>query len=205
MPSTAILQTATGQHKGDKEQIPDYLIYETVRGKPIYYKGYREVLNHSKTFEEIKMESTLQAWLKANISGLLINLLVGKGYDVMTGELGLILSDDDKRGADISIFKSENLTLDEHFTKTPPEIIFEIDVVADPEDNDTMEYILQKTEDYLQFGVKKVIWIFTKNKKTMLAEGQSPWLTFGWESDIDLLESVSLNIADMLAKRQTKK
>ncbi|MEO1259890.1 MAG: Uma2 family endonuclease [Bacteroidota bacterium] len=192
---------AKGQHQADASPIPDYLVYEIVRGKPIYYKGYRDVLNKTKTFEEIKMESTLQAWLKAKITILLGALLTDKGYEIATGELGFYISKDDKRGADISIFKSENLVLNEHFSKTPPEVIIEIDVMADTTDNNAMDYIHQKIEDYHQFGVEKVIWIFTKTKKVMSATPQMPWLTMDWDSDVEVMENASLNLKDLLGER----
>jgi hypothetical protein len=53
------------------QKIPEYLIYEMPGGKPIYYKGYKDVINKTKTFEEIKMESQLQAGLKAEITMLI--------------------------------------------------------------------------------------------------------------------------------------
>ena len=49
-------------------KVPNYLIYEVVKGEPIYYKGYKDVLNKTKTFEEIIMDSTLQAWLKSRLT-----------------------------------------------------------------------------------------------------------------------------------------
>jgi hypothetical protein len=80
-------------------QVPDSLIYEvTEEGKPIYYKGYKDVLNKTKTHEKIITESQLQAALKALLTAI-------------------------------------------------------------------------------AFGVKKVIWIFTKEKLVFIATSQLPWLT----------------------------
>ena len=64
--------------------IPDTLIYEVVKGRPIYYRDYKAVINGTKTLEEIKMESKLQSWLKARITILLGALLLPKGYEIMT-------------------------------------------------------------------------------------------------------------------------
>ena len=58
-------------------KVPEALVYEVVDGKPIYYKGYKDVLNKTKTFEEITMESQLQSGLKAEIT-MLIGLLLKK-------------------------------------------------------------------------------------------------------------------------------
>ncbi len=137
-------------------KVPDYLIYETVKGLPIYYKGYKFVLNKTKTFDDITMDSTLQAWLKSRLTIWLGNYLLPKGYDITTGEQGLILSDNQKRGADIAIFKASNLRIYEHFSRIPPEVILEIDIKADTENSTELDYILEKLAAYHQFGVKNI-------------------------------------------------
>src|ERR1700678_1772832 len=40
--------------------IPEYLVYEIIDGLPYYYKGYRDVLNKTKTLEEIMGCSSYQ-------------------------------------------------------------------------------------------------------------------------------------------------
>lgn len=181
--------------------IPDALIYEVVKGQPIYYKGYKEVLNGTKTIEEIKMESRLQSWLKARITMLVGLLLEQKGFEMHTGELGLNLPEQTKRGADIAIVKIENLVLDEYFSDLPPEIIIEIDVSIDTEKQTEMDYVNEKIADYLNFGVKKVIWIFTKTQKTFIADGTFPWLIYGWDTDIELVDEISFNLGEMMKSR----
>lgn len=44
-----------------RKKIPDYLIYEVMDGKPIYRKGYKQVLNKQKIPKEIIGISSLQA------------------------------------------------------------------------------------------------------------------------------------------------
>ena len=46
-----------------KRNIPNYLVYEIMDGKPIYYRGYQSVLNKTKTLEQIMGCSSLQAVL----------------------------------------------------------------------------------------------------------------------------------------------
>ena len=193
-----------GEIESEKTEtpIPDYLIYEVVRGRPIYYKGYRDVLNKSKTIEEIKMESKLQSWLKAQITGILFALLQQIPYEVLTGELGLNLPEKTKRGADIAIFKSEDLELDEFFASLPPEIIIEIDVAIDTEKQTEMDYVHKKIDDYLNFGVHKVVWIFTKTKKVIIADTSLPWLTYNWDKDIELMEEVSFNLNKIMSRQK---
>jgi Uma2 family endonuclease len=190
------------QSKKRSRKIPESLVYEIVDGKPIYYKGYRQVLNGKLNLEAVMAESSLQAWLKARLSHLLFNLLEQKGYEILTGELGLLIGRGDRRGADVSIYRREQLVLDAHYSKTPPEVIIEIDIQADLENQNEMEYVLRKIEDYLHFGVKKVIWIFTSNRKIMTATPQKPWLTLDWDASIETIEGATFNLEKMLEGRK---
>ncbi len=183
-------------------KIPPYLIYEVVKGKPLYYKGYKDVLNKTKTFEEIIMDSTLQAWLKSRLTILLGNFLLTNGYDITTGEQGLFLPNGDKRGADIAVFKADDIVLDAHYSRIPPEIVLEIDVKIHTDNTTEFDYVLEKVADYHAFGVKNVIWIFTKNKKIMIAKIHQPWLTLDWSADVEVIEGLKINIADLIGRKQ---
>lgn len=181
-----------------RRKIPDALIYEIVDGKPIYYRGYSTVLKGTRKIEEIIAESSLQAWLKAQLTILLGSFLAGKGYEILTGELGLLTGAGNRRGADVAIYKSDNLTLNAFFSKTPPELILEIDVQASLENQPAMDYVHRKIEDYLRFGVKQVIWIFTADRKIMTATPVKPWLTYDWDATIETVEGVVFNLEKML-------
>ncbi|MBI5917238.1 MAG: Uma2 family endonuclease [Bacteroidetes bacterium] len=195
--STATAEAPIRQKKTARK-IPDYLIYEVVRGKPIYYKGYKDVLNETKTFEEITIESVLSAWLKAQLIGLLYQSLSKDNYRLTVGEMGINLSRQDKRGADISIFKKENFKLVDKYSDLPPEIIIEIDVRAEVEDRHEMDYVAEKTDDYHKFGVKRIIWIFTKAKKVLSANAGQPWLMEDWSADIEIMDGLKFNVAEMV-------
>ena len=193
--------TATIQKKVRKKavpKVPDYLIYEVSKGKPIYCKGYKDVLNKTKTFEEIKIESQLQAGLKAEIT-MLIGLLLKKlGYQLATGELGLNLSGKDKRGADLAIYKSQNWKWEAKFSDLPPEVVIEVDTQAELEGITEVEYVSQKIKDYLAFGVKKVIWIFTKGKIVFVATPELPWLTYDWDTEIEVVGGVTFKLNEVV-------
>jgi len=176
------------------------LVYEVVDGQPIYYKGYREVLNGHKTLEEIMSDSSLQAWLKGRIYAVLLQQLLNSDFDITVGEQGLILGKKRQRGADLAIFRIKDLVLDNHYSKRPPEVVIEIDVAADTEDSSDMEYIFRKVADYFAFGVKKVFWVFTDKQQVMVALPDEPAQTFSWNNDIVVLEGVNFNVATILAK-----
>ncbi len=52
-------QTETKEFPIVQHKIPDKLIYETIDGKPVYYKGYQDVIKLIKQFEEIMGSSKL--------------------------------------------------------------------------------------------------------------------------------------------------
>jgi hypothetical protein len=55
-------------------KIPDYLIYEIMDGKPIYYRGYRDVLAGRKTLEEIRGRGSLPALIVSYLAGFIGNV-----------------------------------------------------------------------------------------------------------------------------------
>ena len=202
--STAIAEApkrkkeAPSRPKKVATKIPDYLIYEVARGKPIYYKGYKDVLNGTKTIEEITMESILQSWLKAQITMFIGTLLKATNYHITVGEMGINLSRHDKRGADISIFRKDNFRLVDKYADFPPEIIIEIDVRAEVTDQHEMDYVAEKIDDYHKFGVGRIVWIFTKAKKIITANPGQPWLMEDWTVDVEIMEGIRFNVAKMV-------
>ncbi|MCY7327193.1 MAG: hypothetical protein LH618_01440, partial [Saprospiraceae bacterium] len=54
-----------------KRSVPAYLVRETIDGIPFYYRGYRSVLNKTKTFDEIMGDSGLQLFLKNYLGDVL--------------------------------------------------------------------------------------------------------------------------------------
>ena len=84
-------------------------------------------------------------------------------------------------------------------------MIIEIDIQAELEDEDEMNYIASKINDYHRFGVKRVIWIFTSIKKITVAEPGKPWMTYDWNENIETLGGATFNLEKMLAAKQSKK
>lgn len=188
------------KRKSKTRSLLERLTYEVVDGKPIYYRGYREVLNGSKTIEDIMSDSSLQAWLKFQVAMVLFQQLHQTGYEVTNGEQGLYLAKKHQRGADIAIFRSKDLVLNKHYSKRPPQAVVEIDVEADTEDTSDMEYIFRKVADYFAFGVKKVVWVFTETRQVMVMLPNRPAYTVTWNEDVEVLDGAKFNIADLLEK-----
>lgn len=72
----SIVMAKSGVQAG---KIPEFLIYEMDGGKPIYYRGYKDVLNNTKKPEEVIACTILQALIIELIKDFLKPLL-GKEY-----------------------------------------------------------------------------------------------------------------------------
>lgn len=181
--------------------IPKELIYEMHDGQPIYYRGYRQYLSGEKALEEIMGSSYLQSLI---ISRLFKTLLVGLSnrWEVLTNELGLQFSKGSWRSADLAIVSRQRLAKLEKIDKylsIPPEVVIEVDTKASLDDvHDVLGYHHKKTDALLDFGVAKVIWIFTESEKIMVAEAGESWRTSGWDTAVEVLEGVSFRVSDLI-------
>lgn len=184
--------------KARAKVIPDYLIYEMDEGKPIYYHGYQDVLDGKRTLEEIRAETILVCWLKSRLLHLLSKL--DKNYISIIG-VGIDIDKNNHRVVSIATFKRKNLDLNAPYAKLPPEIVIEIDTKAYIEAAaSTTSYYNRKTQQLLDFGVQKVIWIFTGDKKVMVAAKGQDWITSDWNKTIEVIENITLNIKELLEK-----
>lgn len=184
------------------KDIPAALIYEIMDGKPVYYKGYREVLNNEKTLEEVMGASTLQGFIVAYILKTLYRNLDDKLYNILTNEQGLHLNRKNNLSADIAIYEKTKLSAaqaDKHYATIPPKIQIEVDINADmDEELSETSYIQQKTDKLLAFGVEKVIWVLSDSKKVIVATPRDNWQMIDWHKDIEVVDGVGFCIGGYL-------
>ena len=180
--------------------IPKELIYEMVRGTPIYYHGYEEVISGKKKIEQIMGSSGIQSYLVTMLVSFLSQKLNLKEKVILANEFGLQFSKKTWRNIDLAIFErkkvKDHLLQDKHIP-VPPEVVIEIDTKADLTKYG-YNYINEKTDDLLNFGVKKVIWILTKTKKVMIAESNKDWIITNWDKDINIINDINVNINSLL-------
>lgn len=171
-----------------------------VEGKPIYYKGYKEYLKGKKQIEELMGSSYLQSLIITRLVFLLMSKLNRK-YLVLTNEVGLQLKKG-WRAADIAIIEKEQLKgvkKTNKYLNVAPKIIIEIDTKAALEEvKDSFGYFHKKTDELLNFGVERVIWIFTDSKKIMVAEKNKDWQVLNWSKDIEMIDGLTINIESLI-------
>ena len=122
--------------------------------------------------------------------------------EVLTNEVGLQLAKNAWRASDIVIISKEKAKAQKQVDKylsIPPDVVIEIDIKADLSEleNET-SYFHKKTDQLLEFGVQKVIWIFTDAQKVMIAEQQRSWQTFDWEQTFEVIENIEVNIKSLI-------
>ena len=184
------------------KNIPKELVYEMRYGIPIYYRDYKKVLSGEKTLEEVMGNGYLQSLIINIILKFLYTKLDYHKYLILTNEIGYQWTSKSWRNLDIAIFERKKLDkegIHNHYIKTSPEIVIEIDTKADLSMHKGFDlYMREKTQDLLDSGVKKVIWFTTKDKKVVIAEQNKGWNTSDWNTNIELFESIILNVGELI-------
>ncbi len=186
------------------QTIPDTLVYEMQNGEPIYYAGYRDYLNGIKPIEEVMASSLIQSMIISRLMFILqVNL--SDEYEVLTNELGIQFKKKAWRAADLAIVKTvdiEQVEPKNKYLAFAPEIVIEIDTKAELKDlKNPLNYYQEKTDELLAFGIKKVVWIFSETQKVMVARVGEKWEISDWTEDIEIMDGVNVNIANLLKKK----
>ena len=178
------------------------LTYEKVNGRPIYYRNYKKVLKGELLPEAVRTRTVIQAFLLTQIMFSLIETLGTKRYLTLPGELRFYYKKNSWRSIDIGVFerkKFEPFILSDKPLTVAPKVVVQIDTKADLSKYSSLEeYAYEKTQDLLDAGVEKVIWIFTKTKKVMEAEKGKDWIVHGWDKDIEIMKGIKVNIEKLI-------
>ena len=182
-------------------KIPAHLVYEELDGQALPYRGYLDVLSGKKKLEEIMGSSSLQAVL-VYLIGLYIGMRINrKKYLIASNESGLHVSSGSNLANDIAIFEKDKITLTDKYFDVAPKIVIEVDIKVALEETgltNDFDYVLNKSQKMLDFGVEKVIWITTHTKKIFVITPNTPWYLVNFEENIPLMEDCTLNLAQLL-------
>jgi hypothetical protein len=183
--------------------VPDYLVYEVLDGKPIYYKGYRDVLNKTKQPADIMGTSSLQWVIISHLLDILYKQLGTENFRIASGEPRLHINNRNNLAGDILIYRKQDLPASQigsKYANVPALVQIEVDVTADLEQEQEMAYFQKKITTLFDFGTQKVIWIFSATKKVLVATRKDEWLWFDWDKNIELINGLEFNIGEYLAK-----
>lgn len=194
--------TLTPDNSASDQQIPAYLIYETLNGKPLYRKGYKDVLANRKTPGEIMGCSDLRAIIVSALFAYLYNQTNRKAYWVVTNEPGLHIQLGDNLANDIAFYEKEKVTVKGKFFDVAPKVVVDVDIKVDFEAFPAWEqdYVHQKTQAMLNFGTERVIWITTQSRKVLVATRGEDWRTVNWDATVSVIDDLTLNVAALLTE-----
>ncbi len=187
--------------KRTPKNVPDYLIYEIINGKPVYYKGYKEVIKKNKQAAEIMGTSSLQWKIISYLLRIIFRNFPENVYEVATNEAGVHIDHRNNLAGDILIFKKEQIpaaSIGIKYTAVPAMVHIEVDVMADTENSSDFEYLQTKIDKLLDFGTNKIIWIFSASKKVLVVTQEKTWHWFGLSETVNLHEAVDFNIGEYL-------
>ncbi|HEX5154885.1 MAG TPA: hypothetical protein VFW07_25745 [Parafilimonas sp.] len=183
-----------------RKKIPESFIYEIMDGRPLYYKGYKQAIRNNLNAESIMGASTLQAFIVAYLVKLL-HQVFDSNYLIFTGEPGLHINHKNNLGGDILLYDKKvfpSSKISKHYADVPAELQIEVDITAELEDITETGYIKRKTDILLEFGTKKVIWIFTSTQQVLVAEKDKDWLWINWNKPVQLWKNNSFCIGKYL-------
>ncbi|MEK7254898.1 MAG: hypothetical protein AAB316_09145, partial [Bacteroidota bacterium] len=193
----AIAQSPSKQ----KQAIPSYLIRDVIGGKPYYYKGWQDVVNGTKTYEDTMGCSTLQAVINAYLTRFYYTKINSPDFWFFNTESGNNLRKRVNMSFDISLYSVSDLPaskISRKYANVPPKIVMEIDVRVDPGEKTEMELVREKTQELLDYGVEKILWIFTTTREILVAMPGKEWIFYDWNEDVEFMDGHFFNIDNHL-------
>lgn len=188
-----------------KQKVPDVFIAEYLDGIPMYYKGYKSIIDTPEKAEEIMGAGAIHSILVSYFVGLFLRNLDENQYFVLTGETGFKGEKKNLFNLDVAVYAANKLPdgqLHYEYMAVAPELVVEIDTAVENDEVTKDEYILKKTQRLLDFGAQKIIWFFSRTKKVMIAEPEKPWQIFNWNITLPAINEVDFNIYEYCQKRQ---
>lgn len=193
----------TQQRAEPTSQIPAKLVKETIDGRAFYYPNFRKVLAGEQTLDDIMGSSTLQSFIVSFLFRFVFRNLDERSYFFLGSEIGLHIDKRSNLAGDLAIFERSTLParkINVHYADVPPKVVVEVDTNIDYSEEGAFDYVHLKTQKLLDFGVQRVIWIFTVSRKVIVAEPGQDWLTKDWNQEIELIDAKYFNIGAYLAE-----
>ena len=83
-----------------------------------------------------------------------------------------------------------------------PRVVIEVDVKTDlPANVSETEYVYDKTQKMLDFGVEKVIWILTETRRTLIAQPNERWILTNWDDAVEVLPDCRFELNPLLRSK----
>ncbi|GAB4028288.1 Uma2 family endonuclease [Spirosoma gilvum] len=184
--------------------IPSSLVYEVLNGRPLYYRGYKEVLAKNLNPESVMGSSALQSILVSLIHSYIMLNRDKKKYIPVTNEAGVHLALTDNLSCDVAIFEKGTFEITTKYFDVAPKIVIEVDVKIDLTEFDGIEfnYVAEKNQRLFDFGVERVLWVLSKHRRVMIAQPNQDWIFTDWGNDITVMDGCILNVKKLLDEEE---
>lgn len=198
----------TSEQRRQRQLLLSQLVYEMDDEKPVYYAGYRDVLNGIKEAEEIMGSGGLQSFLVEIIQDFLFTHKLRNRFRYLASEVGVQIRKKKWRSCDIAIYEKDRLkgyVFTNKYMGIAPDYVIEIDTKADLTKYQYQhDYFIKKTRELHEFGVKKVIWIFTENIPVIWESESADTIIIrdGWDHDVTITDGMTFNLATLYADAQ---
>jgi hypothetical protein len=183
------------------ETIPASLIFEELDGRPLYRKGYKEVMEHNLSPEEIMGSSFIQALIASIVGSFIKEVLKDKPYWVVSNEAGLHISRGNNLANDIAVFDKASIkdVFSRNYADVAPKIAIEVDIKIEADQFPSpTEYIRRKSEKMIEFGTERIIWILTADRQIMVTDGSGEWTAYEWDKTIPVFDDYQFCLNDLL-------
>lgn len=178
--------------------IPASLVYEILNGKPLYYRGYRSVIEHNLNPETIMGSSGLKSLIIGVIYAHLMVKRDKKRFMAFTNEAGVHVDLGNNFSCDIAIYEKGTFEITTHYFDTAPKIVIEVDIKADTSNTTDLTYITEKTQTLFDFGVERVLWVLSQSRRVFVAAPGQDWLLVDWANDVPVMENITLSVKQLL-------
>lgn len=155
-----------------------------------------------KRLDDIMGSSTLQSFIVSFLFRFVVKHFDEQQYLTLSSEIGIHIDRRNNLAGDLAIFDRNDLPakkINLHYADVPPKVVIEVDTNIDYSEEGAFDYVHLKTQKLLDFGVQRIIWIFTASRKVTVAEPGKDWLTKNWNQDIELLDAKFFNVGAYLA------
>lgn len=135
---------ATNIEKKPQQEIPEVFIAEYLDGMPLYYKGYKTIIDTPSKAEEIMGAGGIHSILLDFFYLLIADNLDRKKYWRYSGEAGLRIEKGNLFNLDLAVYLREKMpsqAISKHIADVSPELVIEIDTSIEYDTITQDEYV----------------------------------------------------------------
>lgn len=121
-----------------------------------------------------------------------------KRFVVFTNEAGVHVDLGNNFSCNIAIYKKGTFEITTHYFNTVPKIVIKVDTKADTTNTTDLTYITEKIQTLFDFGVERVLWVPSQQRRVFVAAPGQDWLLIDWANNASVMENITLSVKQLL-------